>query len=242
MYGGGRGAKRDKKEIWIYKQDNFRIRLSSTPPSHSLLWMGWILNEKVQIPERVFQAKKTWNAKVLSDALHTYIYFLILIINFNAVFILYRKCKWGSKFSKYIAEAGFKKKPMGPWGTFSFLLFMILPPKTKTSFPVDHYPPQSLPKNCYPYFSLTWLTPPSQTCISSTRLNNHKYQITVRYKLIKFIILRANSKEYFRVLIKDTLSSNTVGCCLYVLLKWKDIVMHSKINGKCIWSYFIFLK
>ena len=119
---------------------------------------------------------------------------------------------------------------------------MIFSSKTETRkvFQYIITPPLFLTKEMLPTL-FTYLANPSFTDLghASVQLNKHKSQITVRYKLIKFIIL-TNSKGYFRILIKDSLSSNTVGVVCIFCLSGKDITMHSKINGKCIWSYFIF--
>lgn len=137
-------------------------------------------------------------------------------------------------------------------GTLRHFLFFTVPwyfPQTKTrkvySFSLDYFCPSLHPlwMKCYPHSSPTWLTLPSQvgSCISSTRLNNHKSQITVTYKLIKFIILIAKLKGIFqRFWSKIPCLQTQLDVVCSFLLKWIDIVMHSKINGKCIWSYFIF--
>lgn len=70
------------------------------------------------------------------------------------------------------------------------------------------------------------------------RLNNQKFQITVMYKLIKFTILIANSKEYFRDSDQRSCLQTQLGVVCVFFLQLVDIVMHSKKkkkkNGKSI--------
>lgn len=68
-------------------------------------------------------------------------------------------------------------------------------------------------QKCYPHCSFKWLSLPPQigTRISTT---THKFQITVRYKLIQFILI-ANSKEYFRNSDQRYIFKQ-VECCLYI--------------------------
>lgn len=102
-------------------------------------------------------------------------------------------------------------------------------------------PPPFLAKEMLPTL-FTYLANPSFTDMghASVQLNKHKSQITVRYKLIKFIILILIQRDISEFWSKIPCLQTQLGVVCMFCLRGKDITMHSKINGKCIWSYFIF--
>lgn len=120
---------------------------------------------------------------------------------------------------------------------------MIFTSKTKTRQVFQHIitPPPLLTKEMLPTL-FTYLANSSFTDLghASVQLNKHKSQTTVRYKLIKFIILILIQRDISEFWSKIPCLQTRLGVVCMFCLSGKDIAMHSKSNGKCNWSYFTF--
>lgn len=130
-----------------------------------LYFLDWILNENVQIPERMFQAEKTWKGSVRC---FTYMYiFSNSYYHLQCSFYLFSLQKMQLRVItlQVRSRSKIQKENYGTSRHFIFFNYLwYFPPKLKvekfSSTLLLH--PSSLPKKCYPHFSLTWLTLPSQ--------------------------------------------------------------------------------